>query len=338
MGRGPGGLHVGELDPRRARVARGALARVAKGPWPPRCARARVRPRPARRAGRDASGCPRDRSARAARGVSAVDGPVELGVPSGRMWNSASNSALHTSVHEPGGAGVAHVRGAGRARGSRCRGSSPGRRWRARRPRRGTSARCSCRTARAGSAPGRAVRTSALSVFLPAPRVDGELARQPELVLEEVAQPARVGLVRDDGEGGGAEEVLVSPERQRSHTGLIVVCFSRSMNGSGSRPVSSPSFLRNAVVLCSPIGACSQGRSSASHSPLPYSRKRLTFTSAVPSSWMSARVAAEREGRPDLAADALDQAADLVKIRGHVELPVHRTDQVHLRHGGPPGA
>jgi hypothetical protein len=44
-------------------------------------------------------------------------------------------------------------------------------------------------------------------------------------------------------------------ERHRSQTGLIVVCFSRSMNGSGSRPSISPRERRNLVVECSPIGA-----------------------------------------------------------------------------------
>jgi hypothetical protein len=45
-------------------------------------------------------------------------------------------------------------------------------------------------------------------------------------------------------------------ERHRSQIGLMVVCFSRSMNGSGSRPSSSPKARRNLVVLCSPMGAC----------------------------------------------------------------------------------
>jgi hypothetical protein len=37
-------------------------------------------------------------------------------------------------------------------------------------------------------------------------------------------------------------------ERQRSQIGLIVVCFSRSMKGSGSSPSISPSVRRNFVV------------------------------------------------------------------------------------------
>ena len=45
-------------------------------------------------------------------------------------------------------------------------------------------------------------------------------------------------------------------ERHRSQTGLIVECFSRSMNGSGSSPSISPSLRRNFVVLSMPIGAC----------------------------------------------------------------------------------
>jgi large subunit ribosomal protein L20 len=43
--------------------------------------------------------------------------------------------------------------------------------------------------------------------------------------------------------------------RQRSQIGLMVVCFSRSMKGSGSSSSISPSARRNFVVLCKPIGA-----------------------------------------------------------------------------------
>ena len=61
------------------------------------------------------------------------------------------------------------------------------------------------------------------------------------------------------------------------------------MNGSGSRPVSSPSLRRNSVVDSSPIGACRYGRSSVSHSPRPNSRYMHTLTLASASFFTSAR-------------------------------------------------
>ena len=77
--------------------------------------------------------------------------------------------------------------------------------------------------------------------------------------------------------------------RHKSQIGLMVVCFSRSMKGSGSRFSSRPSSRRKAVVLCRPIGACRYGRSSASASARPNSRYITTLTSASASFCTSAR-------------------------------------------------
>ena len=47
-------------------------------------------------------------------------------------------------------------------------------------------------------------------------------------------------------------EEILRHARHRSQIGLIVVCFSRSMNGSGSTPASSPRVRRNFVVAKQP--------------------------------------------------------------------------------------
>ncbi len=78
-------------------------------------------------------------------------------------------------------------------------------------------------------------------------------------------------------------------ERQRSHNGFTVVCFSRAMNGSGSSPRTSPSVRRNVVVECRPIGAWRYGTSRSSHSIRPNSRYRHTFASASTRRGTSAR-------------------------------------------------
>jgi hypothetical protein len=86
-------------------------------------------------------------------------------------------------------------------------------------------------------------------------RATAKAQGRPRSTFEEVAHAAGIGLVRDDPEGGRGEEILRdgAPEvPDRLDRGMLL----RSMNGSGSRPVSSPSLRRNFVVLSTPIGAC----------------------------------------------------------------------------------
>ena len=113
-------------------------------------------------------------------------------------------------------------------------------------------------------------------------------------------------------------------ERHRSQIGLMVVCFSRSMNGSGSRPVSSPE-------LAQEQGGGVQADRGLQVGPL----QRLAELAAelaveadvdlgVGELAHVGEVAAEREDHVHLRADPLDQAADLGEVGRQVEHAVDR--------------
>ena len=111
-------------------------------------------------------------------------------------------------------------------------------------------------------------------------------------------------------------------ERHRSQTGLIVVCFSRSMNGSGSRPSSSPSLRRNSVVDSRPIGACRYGPLERLAQAATELAVHADVDRRVRQPLDVGKVTAEREDHADLGADALDQAADLGEVARQVEAAV----------------
>ena len=76
-----------------------------------------------------------------------------------------------------------------------------------------------------------------------------------------VASRYSIGTLHANFNGADTAKVAVPKkscvtERQRSQIGLMVVCFSRAMKGSGSRPKTPPRARRNAVVAWRPIGAC----------------------------------------------------------------------------------
>ena len=120
-------------------------------------------------------------------------------------------------------------------------------------------------------------------------------------------------------------------ERHRSQSGLIVVCFSRSMNGSGSRP-------EQLAERAQELGRGVQADRRLQVGPL----ERLAEHAAelavhadvdvgVDELRHVGEVAAEREHHVDLGADALDQAADLGEVGRHVEGAVDRPDDVDAR-------
>jgi hypothetical protein len=123
------------------------------------------------------------------------------------------------------------------------------------------------------------LRTVSLSVLLPGLARHREVAGQAEFVFQEVADAARVGLAGHHREVGGAEEVL-RDLRHRSHTGLMVVCFSRSMKGSGSRCSRLAQLAQEGGGAVQADRRLQVGRSSASHSMRPYSRYMQMLTSA----------------------------------------------------------
>ena len=99
---------------------------------------------------------------------------------------------------------------------------------------------------------------------------------------------------------------------------------------SGSTLSVRPACRGKLVVVKGPIGAFKYGRSSSSQSLRPNSRYMQTFTSA----WKPLNIVdmrAKREGEVDLAADALDQAADFGEVGRHVEGAVDRADDIDAR-------
>ena len=131
-------------------------------------------------------------------------------------------------------------------------------------------------------------RIVSLSVFSPGLRAIAKLQGKPISSSKNLRRPRVYVSFATTAKLAVPKKSCVT-ERHKSQTGLIVVCFSRSMKGSGSRCSNSPSVRRNLVVLCSPIGACRYGRSNASHSMRPNSRYMQMFTSASTSRDTSAR-------------------------------------------------
>jgi hypothetical protein len=98
-------------------------------------------------------------------------------------------------------------------------------------------------------------------------------------------------------------------ERHRSQMGLMVVCFSRSMNGLQVRRLER--FAEHATEL-------------TVHAHVHVGIHEARHIS---------QVRAQREHHVDVGADAFDQAPDLVQIAGRIERAIDRTDDVHPRLG-----
>jgi hypothetical protein len=121
-----------------------------------------------------------------------------------------------------------------------------------------------------------------------------------------------IGLVRDDAEACRGEEILRdgAPEIP---DGLIVECFSRSMNGSGSRP---SQLAQRAQELRGEFNADRRLQVGlAQH--LAQAAAELAIHADVDVRIHQVahlgQVAAQRHHHVDLAADAFDQAADFVQ-------------------------
>ena len=110
-------------------------------------------------------------------------------------------------------------------------------------------------------------------------------------------------------------------ERQRSQIGLIVVFFSRSMNGSGSSFRRSPSERRNFVVPMQAdrglkIGPIQRLAEHAAEFPV-----HADIDIGVDQARHIRQMAAERKDHVDLGADAFDQALDLGQVGGMLKTP-----------------
>ena len=120
-------------------------------------------------------------------------------------------------------------------------------------------------------------------------------------------------------------------ERHRSHSGLMVVCFSRSMNGSGIEPEQlaelAQEFRRRVQadrrLQIGPLQRLAQHAAEfAVHADVDVGIDQLGHIG---------KMAAEREHHVDFGADAFDQPADLGEIGRHVEGAVDRADDVDPR-------
>ena len=120
-------------------------------------------------------------------------------------------------------------------------------------------------------------------------------------------------------------------ERHRSHNGLIVVCFSRSMNGSGSMP-------KQFAQLAQEFGR----RMKTDRGLQIWTLQRLAEHPAefpvhanvdvgIHQFRDIGQVAAEREHHVDFGADALDQPANFREIGRHIEGTVDRPDDIDAR-------
>ena len=120
-------------------------------------------------------------------------------------------------------------------------------------------------------------------------------------------------------------------DRQRSQMGLIVVCFSRSMNGSGSRPRSSPRVRRNFVVTVEADRRLQVGTIERLAERAAEFTVQADIDLGVRQSRHVLDMAAERKHHIDVRSNALDQPADFGDVGRHVEDAVGRTDDVDPR-------
>ena len=116
-----------------------------------------------------------------------------------------------------------------------------------------------------------------------AARPSADVQAEPGTRLREVLQPlVDDGTISAEQADAVTEHIVANrPERgDRGHggrggfgrRGMHSEVLTEVLGIDKGWPVSSPSFLRNAVVECRPIGACRYGLSSASQRRRPYSR------------------------------------------------------------------
>ena len=159
---------------------------------------------------------------------------------------------------------------------------------------------------------------------------DREVARQAQLVFEEVAHAARVGFVGDDREARGAEEVLRHRAPQvpdRLDRGVLLARDER-LRVEPDQLAQRAQEVRGGVqadrrLQVGPLERLAQQAAElAIHADVHVGVGQARHVG---------QMAAEREDHVDLGADALDQPADLGKVGGHVEGAVDRPDDVDAR-------
>ena len=160
--------------------------------------------------------------------------------PSGKHVEERIEQRVADFLHEVRRAGVAHERRARVPTDDRARERRRDVRGPRSPPRRGTCARCSCRTSRAAACSGGTARTSSLSGFTPARARHREGARAARVSPSRKCRTPRAYVSSATTPKLAVAKKSCVTLRQRSHNGLIVVCFSRSMNGSGSSTERAP--------------------------------------------------------------------------------------------------
>ena len=177
-----------------------------------------------------------------------------------------------------------------------------------------------------------ASRTAALSGFAPACAANGEGAGNAHLLFEEAPHATHIGVGRDDGEGRAAEEILRHAAPQipdRLDRGVLLPLDERLGIDPGQL-----------AQLAQEVGGREQADRRLQVRPVEFLAEQaaeLAIHADVhvgvgqPLDVLDMR--AEREHQVDLAADALDQAADFGEVGRHVEGAVDRADDVDPRLG-----
>ena len=159
---------------------------------------------------------------------------------------------------------------------------------------------------------------------------DGEVAGQAHLLAKEILEAAGIGFGRDDGEAGGAEEVLGdgAPQvPQRLDGGVL---FARD-EGLRVKAQDLAQLAQELGGRMQPDGRLQVGAVQrlaqlaaefAVHADVGFGIGQLRHVGEV---------AAEREAHVHLGTDAFDKAADLGKVGGRVERAVDGADDVDAR-------
>ena len=141
---------------------------------------------------------------------------------------------------------------------------------------------------------------------------------------------ARIGVRRDDAEGGGAEEVLRhrAPQIPQRLDRRVLLALDEGLRIEPELLAELAQEFRRAVQADRrlQIGTIQRFAELAAEFAI-----EADIDVGVGESRHIRKMAAEREDHVDLGADALDQAADLGKVRRHVEDAVAGADDVHAR-------
>ena len=155
-------------------------------------------------------------------------------------------------------------------------------------------------------------------------------AGQPQIALQEILQPARIGLVRHHPETGRRKEIL------RHRPPQIPQGFQRRMLFAGDerlriQPQQLPQLFQKRRRRRHPQGRLQIRLAQTLGQPPAKLAVHHHVDVGVHQMPHFGQVRAQGHHHVDLGPDALDQTADLVQVRRHVEHAVHRPQDVDAR-------